>query len=192
MRLKIMISLIAAWVAGPTLASTVDVAGIPVEETVRVGGVALQLNGAGVRVAFFKLYVGALYTTAKVASFKELQAVQGPKRVAITLLRETDSATFGRRLTRGLESAIDKQEMSRMVPSLVRMGELFAAIKQPLLPKDEITVDWIPGTGMIVSIKGKPQGEPFRDPEFNRVVLSLWLGPNTAGWELRDAMLDIK
>ena len=51
------------------------------------------------------------------------------------------------------------------------------------------TLDWIPGTGAVVSVKGVPQGEPFKEPEFFNAILRIWLGPVPADWKLKDALL---
>ena len=109
----------------------------------------------------------------------------------MTFLREVDSAQFGKLLTRGVEDNVAKNEMSKLVPGLIRMGEIFGLVKQ-LVPGDVITLDWIPGTGLVITVKGKPQGEPFKDPEFFKALMSIWFGENPADWKLKDAMMGVK
>ena len=75
---------------GATAATTV-IHGVKVEDSVNVGGTALQLNGAGTRYkAIFKVYVGSLHTTKKVTSLEELIAAPGPNRLTMTCLREIE------------------------------------------------------------------------------------------------------
>jgi hypothetical protein len=50
-------------------------------------------------------------------------------------------------------------------------------------------IDWVPGTGTMVIVKGVPQGEPFKEPEFFNALLRIWLGPSPADWKLKDALL---
>ena len=38
-------------------------------------------------------------------------------------------------------------------------------------------------------VKGVPQGEPFKEPEFFNALLRIWLGPTPADWKLKDALL---
>jgi hypothetical protein len=45
---------------------------------------------------------------------------------------------------------------------------------------------------MLISVKGKPQGAPFKEPEFFGALLSIWLGKSPADWQLKNALLDIK
>lgn len=169
-----------------------ELAGVRIEDTATVAGTKLQLNGAGIRYKGpFKVYVGDLYTTQKVKSLDELVAAPGPKRLTMTFLREIEAASFGKLLTRGVEDNISKNEMSKLVPGMIRMGDIFT-INKMLVPGDVITLDWIPGTGMVVTAKGKVQGEPFKEPEFYRAIMSIWFGPVPADWKLKDAMLGAK
>ena len=170
-------------------AATVDVAGIKLEDTADVQGTKLQLNGAGVRYkAVFKVYVAALYVGKKVATPEEFFAATGPKRVSITMLREIESNELGKAFTKGFEENAPKGEMSKLIPGLVRMGQIFADQKK-LVPGDSFTNDWIPGVGTVITVKGKVQGEPFKEPEFFNALMRIWIGPNPADWKLKDALL---
>jgi len=175
-----------------TAHAAADINGVKVEDSVVVAGTKLELNGAGTRYKGpFKVYVGELYTTKKVASLDELIAAPGPKRLTMTFLREIESGPFGKLLTRGVEDNVPKNEMSKLVPGLFRMGDIFNTNKA-LLPGETVILDWIPGTGMVVTAKGKVQGEPFKEPEFFRAIMSIWFGNVPADFRLKDAMLGIK
>ena len=170
-------------------AAPVDVAGVKVEETNDLQGAKLQLNGAGVRYkAIFKVYVAALYVGKKVATPEEFYAATGPKRMSITMLREIDSNELGKAFTKGFEENAPKGEMAKLIPGLIRMGQIFSDQKK-LAAGDTFTNDWIPGTGLVITIKGKTQGEPFKEPEFFNALMRIWLGPNPADWKLKDALL---
>jgi hypothetical protein len=173
-------------------AAPVTINGVKVEDSVSVAGAPLQLNGAGTRYkAIFKVYVASLHTTKKVTSLDELIAAPGPKRLTMTFLREIEAGPFGKLLTRGVEDNNSKAEMSKLVPGLIRMGDIFT-VNKLLVPGDVITLDWIPGTGMVITAKGKVQGEPFKEPEFYRAIMSIWFGNVPADHALKDAMLGVK
>lgn len=171
------------------LAAQVDVSGVKLEDSVDVRGTKLVLNGAGVRYrAVFKVYVGALYVGKKVSTPEEFYAATGPKRMSITMLRDIDSNELGKAFTKGFEENAPKGEMSKLIPGLVRMGQVFADQKK-LAAGDTFTTDWIPGTGTVITVKGKVQGEPFKEPEFFNALMRIWLGNNPADWKLKDALL---
>ena len=149
----------------------------------------LQPNGAGIRhKAVFKVYVAALYLGRKAATPDDVLAATGPKRLAITILRDIDSAELGKLFTRGVEDNSPRNEMSRLIPGLIRMGQLFAD-QNKLQAGDSFAIDWIPGTGTVISVKGMAQGEAFREPEFFNAMMRIWLGPHPADWKLKDALL---
>jgi len=166
-----------------------DIAGIKLDNPVEVAGSKLALNGAGVRYkAVFPVYVAGLYLSQKAGTPEEVLAAPGPKRISITMLRSIDSAELGKLFTRGVEDNAPRGEMSKLVPGLLRMGQIFSDQKT-LSKGDNFVIDWIPGTGTVITVKGKPQGEPFKEPEFFNALLKIWLGPNPADWKLKDAML---
>ncbi len=170
-------------------AAGVELAGVRFEPTVAVQGKALRLNGAGIRYkAVFKVYAAGLYLPQPASSAAEIAAMQGPKRLTITMLRDIDSDELGRLFYRGVENNMDRAAFSRLVPGLARMGQIFAAHKK-LQAGDNFYVDWLPGTGMVITVKGQPQGEPFKEQEFFDALLGVWLGPNPADWLLKDALL---
>jgi Chalcone isomerase-like len=177
--------------AGPAMADQV-LHGVKVEDTMTVAGATLRLNGMGTRYKGpFKIYVGDLYTTKKVNSFEELIAAPGPKRLTMTFLREIEAGPFGKLLTRGVEDNNSKSDMAKLIPGLIRMSDIFT-VNKILVPGDVITIDWIPGTGMVVTAKGKVQGEPFKEPEFFKAIMSIWFGTVPGDHKLKDALLDTK
>lgn len=170
-------------------ATTIDVGGAKIEDTFTVQGSKLPLNGAGVRYkAIFKVYAAGLYVGKKVATPEEFFAAPGPKRMSITMLREVDSNELGKSFTKGFEDNSPKSEMSKLIPGLIRMGQIFSDQKK-MLVGENFTIDWVPGTGTVISVKGKAQGEPFKEVEFYNALMRIWLGPVPADFKLKDALL---
>ena len=183
------IALAALILSASAMAATIDVGGIKVEDTQDVQGTKLQLNGAGVRYrAVFKVYTASLYVGKKVTTPEELFAAAGPKRMNLTLLRDIESNELGKAFTRGFEDNSPKAEMSKLIPGLIRMGQIFSEQKK-MTPGETITIDWVPGTGTVISVRGKQQGEAFKEPEFYAALMRIWLGPNPADFKLKDALL---
>ena len=71
-----------------SIARAAEVEGVRVEDQVTAGGQTLVLNGAGVRtkLAFIKLYVGALYLTAKKTAAEDIIKDAGAKRIVMHVL----------------------------------------------------------------------------------------------------------
>jgi len=181
---------LAAWLLSfGVLAAPVEISGVKLDEVVELQGKKLQLNGAGIRYkAIFKVYVAGLYLGKKAGTPEEVYAAAGPKRISVTLLREIDSNELGKSFTKAFEDNAPKEEMSRLIPGLLKMGQIFSDQKK-LMAGDNFTIDWIPGTGTVVTVKGKPQGEPAREIEFFNAMTRIWLGPKPAEWKLKEALL---
>ena len=170
-------------------AAQVDVAGVKLNDTLDLRGSTLQLNGAGVRYkAVFKVYTAGFYVGKKVSTPEEALAAPGPKRVAITMLRDIDANELGKLFTKGVEENSPKSEMVNLIPGLLRMGQMFADQKQ-LKAGETFTVDWLPGTGTVISVRGVAQPDPIKEQAFFNALLRIWLGPVPADWKLKDALL---
>jgi hypothetical protein len=167
----------------------VTVSGVRFEENSDVKGTKVHLNGAGVRYkAIFKVYAAGLYLTRKAATTEEVLAAPGPKRLTVTMLRDIDSSELGKLFARGIEDNMERSAFSKLIPGVMRMSQIFSDNKK-LNAGDTFALDWIPGTGTVLMLRGVPQGEPFKEPEFYSALLRIWLGPVPADWKLKDALL---
>jgi len=177
---------------GATAFAAVDVGGIRVDEEATVANQKLVLNGAGIRTrAFFKVYVAALYLPTKKSDTKEVLTLPGAKRVAVTMLREVSSDDLGEALVTGIRKNSTPDEIRRFGPQLIAMGDIFGKI--PKLKKGEsFHVDWVPGSGTVVSVDGKPVADAIADEAFYNAILRIWLGDDPADKNLKPAMLGVK
>jgi hypothetical protein len=184
------IAIVAAALAwGASAMAQVSVNGVKYEDGIELRGNKLVLNGAGTRYRGpFKGYTAGLYMARKADTPEAVMAAPGAKRVSITVLREIDSGELGKLFTRGVEDNMDKAAFSKIIPGLMRMSQIFSDHKK-LNPGENFTIDWIPNVGTVISVKGQPQGEAFKEPEFFNAMLRIWLGPNPADWKLKEALL---
>jgi len=170
-------------------AATVTLADVKYADSVKVQDAALQLNGAGIRYkAVFKVYTAGLYLEQKAGTPQDVFALAGNKRLSITMLREIDSGELGKLFSRGMEDNMDRASFSKLIPGVLRMSQIFSDHKK-LEAGDTFTIDWVPGKGTIITVKGVVQGEPFKEPAFFNALLGIWLGNKPADWKLKDALL---
>lgn len=148
-----------------------------------------MLNGAGVRYRFVvQVYSAGLSLAAKADTPEAVLAAPGPKRLAVTILREIDANELGRLFTRGMQDNAPKAEFSKSIPGTLKLADIFAA-RIKLLKGDNFSVDYVPGSGTTVVINGKAAGEPIAEPEFFEALMRIWLGPNPADDALKEALL---
>lgn len=179
----------AVFAAPKVQAADRELAGVKVAQSLKLAGKSLELNGVGLRYRGpFKVYAAALYTARKVDSTEDFHAETGAKRLEITMLREVDSTDMGRMFINGLLKNTSGNDQGKLLPDVARMGEIFATHRR-LLPGEQVVIDWVPGQGMQITVRGKPQGQVFQSPEFFGALMNIWLGKSPADWQLKDALL---
>lgn len=184
-----MSALLALAAIDPAGAQNLEPAGVKYTPGVQVAGSNLQLNGAGVRYKFvIKVYTAGLYLGSRAATPEAVVAAPGPKRLHVVMLRDIDANELGKLFTRGMQDNAPKDTFSKSIPGTLRMADIFSA-KKKLVAGDNFSVDWVPGVGTTVLVNGQAQGAPVKEPEFFHALLSIWLGPNPADRQLKDALL---
>lgn len=191
--MKLYSTLLGALLAGalalPAMAATQEIHGVQVPDSATVAGANLALNGAGTRVrVVFKVYVAALYLGTKATKAPEVTAQPGPKRLSVTMVRELDAADMNKALMSGIENNMGKEALTTLAAPLARMSQIFTDQKK-LVVGDSFLIDWVPGKGTVITVKGAVQGEPFKEPEFFNALMSVWLGASPADDKLKEALL---
>jgi hypothetical protein len=167
----------------------IEVAGVKYVPTLTVSTANLQLNGAGIRYkAIFKVYAAGLYLGAKATTPEAVYAAPGVKRLHVVMLRDIDANELGKLFTDGMQKNASREEFGKVIPGTLKLAEIFSARKR-LVTGDAFFIDYTPGIGTVVSINGKPAGEPIADPVFFTVLMKIWLGASPADWQLKDALL---
>lgn len=182
--------LMAAGLALPVaVLAQVTVSGVKYEDSLTLGKSKLLLNGAGTRYKGpFKVYTAGLYVGKKASTAEDLLGQPGAKRITVTMLRDIDATEMGKMFTRGMEDNMDRASMAKLIPGIMRMSQIFSDHKK-LMTGESFSLDWVPGVGTVVTLRGVPQGEPFREPEFFNAMLRIWIGPVPADWKLKDSLL---
>jgi Chalcone isomerase-like len=179
----------STWAQSPPAAAAVEVAGIKYPGAVTVAAANLQLNGAGIRYkAVFKVYAAGLYLGAKASTPDAVYGAVGAKRLHVVMLRDIDANELGKLLTDGLQKNTTREEFGKSIPGMLVLSELFAAQKR-LTAGDSFYIDFVPGTGTVLTVNGKASGKPIAEPAFFTALMKIWLGANPADWQLKDALL---
>ena len=169
--------------------ATVDVSGYKFEDTAKVAGKDLKLNGAGMRTKLIiKVYAAGLYVPEKKTTVADILKEEGPRRVTLQMARDISSEDFGKAFMNGLNDNVDKLEKQRIVAQIGKMGELFASV-DGLKKNDVLHLDWLPGIGTQAELNGKKLGEPIPDILFYNAILRIWLGDRPVDSSLKPALL---
>jgi hypothetical protein len=185
-----LVALMLALAAG--LANALDLEDVKLDDTITLdnGQSRLVLNGAGVRhkMAVVKVYVGALYLTAKMTDADKIIADPGPKRVAMHILADELTA---KDLTASLNNALAANHIpaelaliESRIRDLNRVMNSIGVIKKG----GTITLDYLPGTGTRITVNGEEK-ITIKGEEFFQAMLRIWIGKKPVDGGLRNAML---
>ncbi len=190
-RLLAFVSLLAALALAPGVQAA-EVAGVKLDDSVRVANQELKLNGAGVRFkVVFKVYAAGLYLAEKKTTVADVLAAPGAKRVALVMMRDLTNEELGQSFMAGIKKNSTLQERTKIVTQMMQFGEMFATIPE-LKKGDVIGVDWIPGVGTVSTHNGRKISEPLPDVAFYHALLKIWLGDNPADAQLKLNLLGEK
>ena len=172
--------------------AAVDVSGFKFDDTAKVAGKDLKLNGAGMRTKFVvKVYAAGLYVPEKKTAVADILRQDGPRRVTLQMARDISSEDFGKAFMDGLNENVERSEKAKIVSQIGKFGEMFAMV-EGLKKNDVLHIDWIPGTGTVCELNGKKLGETVPDVAFYNAILRIWLGEKPVDRSLKAGLLGEK
>lgn len=179
-------ALVTALLAVPGLHAA-EVAGVRIDESVRVGGSELVLNGAGLRSKLFiKIYVGALYVGQKARTPAAIYDSPQPRRMVMRLLRDVDAESLHAALRDGLNDNLTPFEMTEMKAPAEQLGRIIQSIGKAR-EGDSIAIDFSVD-GVAVGLNGEARGK-VAGAAFAKALLRVWLGDKPADASLKKALL---
>ena len=181
-----MATLVAALLAIPGVQAA-EVAGVRIDEQIKVGSNELVLNGAGLRTkVFVKVYVGALYVTQKANTPAGLLDATTPRRMTLRMLRDIDADTLYGALRDGLRDNNSEAELAALKAQIDQFAEIMKKIGNAK-SGDTVAIDFT-ADGVGVSFNGEARGKVAGAP-FARALLKVWLGDNPVDASLKKALL---
>lgn len=182
----LLISAIVVLIFGVQSVAAREIAGVAVPESVTLKNKALVLNGAGIRKKLFmKIYVCALYLTAKRTAASEILADPEAKRIVMSFLyKEVGVERQVEGWNKGFRDNNSGEELKGLQDRINLFNSLFTTVRKG----DVIRFDYMPEEGTQVWINDILNGiVPGED--FFAALLKIWLGPKPAEANLKDALL---
>ena len=161
-------------------------AGVTMPDTVQVAGKTLMLNGMGVREATFlnlDVYVAGLYLEQKSSDPSQILASPGAKRLVLHFVRDVSKGKITDAWSEGYKknATVPREQLQ---PQIDRLNGMMRDFKKG----DEMTFDFVPGVGVMVSVGGQvPTVLPGDD--FARSTLAIWLGAKPPNGGLKNGLL---
>jgi hypothetical protein len=161
------------------------VAGVKLDDTVSVNGQNLVLNGAGIRKKFFiKVYVGALYLTAKQSDAAAILAADAPRRMVMHFVYSVGKD----KIAEGWEEGL-RDNTPNASPDVKANFKTLASWMEDIKDGQEVVLTYVPGTGTMVAVNGHAKGT-LSGKATADAILATWIGPKPGpGGDFKKAVL---
>lgn len=168
-------------------ASTVEVEGIAMPETLRIGDTELVFNGAGERRRWMmSLYVAGLYLEQPSS---DAQAILAGEQARGVLLHITSGMITRERMTDSIEEGFEAATGGDTAPIQGHVDALLAAFDAEVEEGDRVELLYHPEEGVIVRHNDREVGQVEGDPSFREALFAIWLGEDAPSKKLKNAML---
>lgn len=135
----------------------VEIEGFQFDDVAVVDGHRLVLNGAGWRKrGYTKNDVIGLYLEAAQSSVEAVVRHPGRKRLLLRPLRDLPGATISRYFVNDFRLTATDTEFKSLINEVMSIGAVFGRL-HALHKGDVVTIDWVPGKGLVASVNGTPQ-----------------------------------
>ena len=172
-------------------ASAAEVDGHRFDDRVRVADTDLVLNGIGFRaVLMFKAYAAALYMTEKADKPAGVLAVKGAKRIQIKMLLDVDAKEFSKAVNVGIPRNSTEEETAALKDRMDQFDLSIDAIGK-IRKGDLVTLDFVPGKGLVFSLNGVVKGQPIAGADFYAGVLRIFVGDKPVDQKLKAGLLSL-
>lgn len=158
-------------------------------EQLRLAETDLVLNGVGLRsVAWLKGFAAGLYLREKAGSAAQVLAQAGAKRLQMKMIIDVQTKEFIKAFAVSLRRNNTEAEqvgLKDRVEQFNRVLELIGKVRKG----DVVDLDFVPGTGLIVSVNGAPKGAPVAGADLYASLLKVFIGERPVDKRLKDGLL---
>lgn len=169
--------------------SAAELQGVTMADEVTVEGKTLKLNGLGLREASLlkvDVYVGGLYLEQPSSDAQAILGSDQMKRIHMHFVyKKVDRKKLVKAWDEGLEANVPNGLVTYAAPLAQLNGWMVTLVKG-----DTMTFTEVPGTGLVVEVKGDKKGV-IEDAEFASDFWAIWLGPEPPNAGLKEGMLGL-
>lgn len=184
---KLVVAMTMAVLANAGLA--LEVQGVQLEDTAKVSGVELRLNGAGARSAGpgKEVYIAGLYLPARTQNAEKAIVSRQAKRLEMVFTRDVKIAVLNAAFRDGISLNATGAELERLSPSIGKLEQMMKTAPDAKVG-DRLVLDFLPDGSVVLNYKGHDL-DTIAGPDIGPAMLRIWLGDVPVSDELKNAML---
>jgi hypothetical protein len=182
----------ATTIGGVSFLARADVAGEPLQLNgvgMRASGEPLQLNGVGMRAsAMLKGFAAALYLPQPARSAEQALQPAGAKRLRMRMLLDVPTELFAYTIRKYVRRNVPEAQQSALQDRLGAFDASLRAVGQ-VRNGDTIDLDFVPGSGLVLAINGRPRSAPIPGADLYAAVMQVFIGERPVDVKLKAGLL---
>jgi len=189
LRRHLLLAALAAGAPAAFAGKPIKVEGYTFVGDIRLADTPLELNGVGYRaVAWLKGYAAGLYLPRRATTAAQVLAMPGPKRLQLRMLLDVETEEFVKAFDKGIARNTPAADVVKLAERMTRFDAQLRAIRR-VAKRDVVDLDFIPATGLQLSVNGKPRGEPLPGDDLYAALLRIFIGERPTDPELKLGLL---
>ena len=170
-------------------AAGASVGGVSFGGRLDVGGQALRLNGVGLRASStIKGFAAGLYLAHTGNSTEQVLGTPGPKRLRMRMMLDVPIVVFTHALRKGIRRNVPEPQQAALSERLGRFDGVLQAIGK-VFDGDVIDLDYLPESGLVIQINGKPRGAPIPGEDLYAALLLVFIGERPVDAKMKAGLL---
>ncbi|MDC8785287.1 chalcone isomerase family protein [Roseateles koreensis] len=191
-----------SWLAMPAPAWAMKYEDQVFDDTLRLAGGELVLNGVGKRAGkVFRAYAAGLYLSGKSNTLAGVMAMPGPKRLQMRMtldisvsvplgLNSIPAEEFVKAVKVGVERNSSEAERHALADRVATFNEALQAVGK-VRKKDIVNVDYLPDQGTLLFVNGKQWGPSIPGVDFYNAFLRCFIGDLPVDDDLKAGLLGL-
>ena len=154
-----------------------------------VGGQQLRLNGVGMRASpVLKGFAAGLYLAQNSNSTEQVLHTPGPKRLRMRMMLDVPIQVFTHAVRKGIRRNVPEPQQASLSERIGTFDAILQSVGK-VFDGDVIDLDYVPESGLVILIKGKPRGAPIPGEDLYAALMLVFLGERPVDTKLKAGLL---
>jgi hypothetical protein len=154
-----------------------------------VGGQQLRLNGVGMRASpVLKGFAAGLYLAQNSSSTEQVLHTPGPKRLRMRMMLDVPIQVFTHAVRKGIRRNVPEPQQASLSERIGTFDAILQSVGK-VFDGDVIDLDYLPESGLVILINGKPRGAPIPGEDLYAALMLVFIGERPVDAKLKAGLL---
>jgi hypothetical protein len=170
-------------------AAGATIGGVSFGGRAEVGGQQLRLNGVGMRASpVLKGFAAGLYLAQNSSSTEQVLHTPGPKRLRMRMMLDVPIQVFTHAVRKGIRRNVPEPQQASLSERIGTFDAILQSVGK-VFDGDVIDLDYLPESGLVILINGKPRGAPIPGEDLYAALMLVFIGERPVDVKLKAGLL---